>query len=345
MKKILFRVLAAGAITVASGAVAGLTTLYFKKPAMAPPAAVTIQADTARLARGKYLFELADCDGCHSQRDFSRFGGPVIDSCRGQGFIFPRELGLPGVIVASNITSDPETGIGGWTDGEIIRAIREGISRDGSYLFPMMPYEQLRRMSDDDVYSLVAFLKTLPPVKHRVPKSQVNFPVSLLVKGAPQPAGSVPPPDRSNPVQYGEYLVTMANCVACHTPAKSGQPIDGMTFAGGEKFSFPGATVVSANITPDAETGIGRWSEQDFLDRFTAYKEYAEHGSPSVGPESFTLMPWVTFSQLPEQDLKAIYAYLRTQKPVLHIVDSHPGIEGPRQKFAGSFLKRLTPQL
>ena len=196
----------------------------------------------------------------------------------------------------------------------------------------MMGYERFRHMSDEDVYSLVAYLNTLAPVRNRVPRSQIAFPVSLLMKSAPRPAGRVPEPDRSNRVKYGEYLVTVAGCMECHTPAKKGKPLKGLTLAGGEEFRFPGAVVVSANITPDPQTGIGRWSEQDFLDRFYQYKDYVEKGSPVVGPESFTLMPWLNFAQLEPEDLKAIYAFLRTQPPVYHVVDSHPVWQASEQK-------------
>ena len=319
------RILGLLVMAVAMVAVGGFSYLYLRKPATAPPASVKVEITPARLARGKYLFNLADCDGCHSQRDFSRFGGPVVESGRGRGNVFPPELGLPGVVAPRNITPDKETGIGNWTDGEKIRAIREGISRDGTPLFPMMGYERFRHMSDEDVYSLVAYMNTLAPVRNPVPRSRIDFPVSLLMKSAPQPAGHVPEPDRSNKVKYGEYFATLAGCMECHTPAKQGKPLSGMILAGGEEFRFPGGmVVVSANITPDPETGIGRWSEQDFLDRIYQYKEYAEKGSPVVGPESFTLMPWLAFAQLEPDDLKAIYAFLRTQKPVYHAVDSHP---------------------
>ena len=291
---------------------------------MAPPANVTVEITPERLAWGRYLYNLSDCDGCHSQRDFSRFDGPVVGRGRGRGNVFPPDVGLPGVVAARNITPDKETGIGNWTDGEKIRAIRDGISRDGTALFPMMGYERFRYMSDEDVFSLVAYLNTLAPVRNSVPRSKMAFPVSMLMKGAPQPAGHVPEPDHTDKVKYGEYLVTLAGCMECHTPAKQGKPIRSLTLAGGQEFRFPGAVVVSANITPDLETGIGRWSEQDFLERFYQYKEYAEKGSPQVGPESFTLMPWLNFAQLKPEDLKAIYAFLRTQQPIYHVVDSHP---------------------
>jgi mono/diheme cytochrome c family protein len=305
-------------------AAAGVGYMVARKPAIAPPSTVKVAMTPERIARGRYIFELADCDGCHSGRDFTRFGGPVVPSQRGQGVEFPKELGLPGKIASRNITMDRETGIGDWTDGEKIRAIREGISRDGTQLFPMMPYKSFREMSDEDVYSLVAYLNTLPPVKHRVERSQVDFPVSVLMKSAPQPAGRVPEPDHADRLAHGKYLVKLAGCAGCHTQSEKGAPKPGMTFAGGERFLFPGAVVVSANITPDLQSGIGRWSEKDFLDRFQQYREYAENGSPLSGPENFTVMPWLEFCKLPADDLGAIYAFLRTQKAVYHPVDSHP---------------------
>jgi mono/diheme cytochrome c family protein len=303
----------------------GFGYLYWREPSIAPASDVKVDMSPQRIARGKYIFEsVADCDGCHSLRDFSRFGGPVIESGRGQGILMPPEMGLPGRVAARNITPDKETGIGNWTDGEKIRAIREGISKDGHALFPMMPYQNFRQMSDEDVYSLVAYLNSLPPVKNAVPKTEIEFPVSLLIKSAPQPAGSVPEPDRADKVKYGEYLVTMAGCPICHTPSDKGQPRKGMRLAGGETFRFPGVVVVSANITPDPETGIGRWSEQDFLDKFYQYREYVESGAPKVAEESFTLMPWLAFSQKPQEELSAIYAYLKSQPAVYHAVETHP---------------------
>ena len=217
-----------------------LAFLYLRRPAQLPASADKVQPTPERLARGRYLFEnLCDCGGCHSQRDFTRFGAPEVTSGRGQGSIFPPEMGLPGKIVASNITPDPETGIGAWTDGEKIRAIRDGVDRHGRALFPMMPYTGYRHMSDEDVAALVAYLDSLPPVRNALPPTQVDFPVSLLIKGAPQPAGQIPPPDRSNTLAYGEYLVTLGGCLDCHTPAEKGQPVPGKRLAGGRVFRMP----------------------------------------------------------------------------------------------------------
>src|SRR5205823_14157559 len=130
------------------------------------------------------------------------------------------------------------------------------------------------------------------------PATSIKFPVSLLIKGVPRPAGSVAPAPRGDKVNYGEYLATMGGCPNCHTQEERGEPIAGMRLAGGREFRLPAATVVSGNITPDADTGIGTWSEQQFLDKFYQYREYVDKGSPAVGPEGYTLMPWLGLSQL-----------------------------------------------
>jgi hypothetical protein len=127
-------------------AAAGGTYLYLRKPAQAPASSIKVSMTPERIARGKYVFEsVADCGGCHSQRDFSLVNGPVVDSGRGAGTVLSEIMkGLPGTVVAPNITPDPETGLGSWTDGEKIRAIREGVDREGNALFPMMPYQGFR---------------------------------------------------------------------------------------------------------------------------------------------------------------------------------------------------------
>jgi hypothetical protein len=176
-------------------------------------------------------------------------------------------------------------------------------------------------MSDTDVKALAAYLNSLPPVRNALPRTQLppgmTFP-------APPPVGFVPEPDRKNRLQYGEYLTTIGACADCHTKSDQGQPVPGMLLAGGEPFRFPGLTVVSANITPDPETGIGNWTEQQFVNRFAVYRQYAEKDPPQVGPDAFTLMPWLSLSQFPREDLAAIYAYLKTVPPVRNSVVMHP---------------------
>ena len=157
---------------------AGIAYLYLRKPAQAPPSAIKVAMTPERIARGKMIFQnISDCDGCHSQRDFSRVDGPVVESGRGRGSVMSALLnGLPGTVVAPNITPDPETGIGTWTDGEKIRAIREGVDRDGRALFPMMPYPEYRNMSDEDVEAVVAYLNSLAPVEKSAAEDSIGLP-------------------------------------------------------------------------------------------------------------------------------------------------------------------------
>jgi hypothetical protein len=279
--------------------------------------------NAAQIARGRYVFLLADCNGCHSVHDNSRLGWPVAPGGFAKGQVMPAELGLPGRVVAPNITQDKETGIGAWTDQEILSAVRGGIGRDGRTLFPMMPYMFFRSMSDSDAKALVAYLRTIPPASNRLPRTELPPGMKLP---PPPPVASVPQPSPSNRVRYGEYLVTVAACLDCHTPAGADHAPDRQRrFAGGTAFKFPGGIqVVSANITPDPETGIGSWTEQQFLNRFAVYKQYAKDLPPQIQPDQFTIMPWLGFSQLTRDDLGAIYAYLRTVPPVKNKAITHP---------------------
>ena len=319
------------AVVVLGGA--GIAWLFLRKPAMAPASSIKVSTAPERIARGKYVFaSVADCGGCHSQRDFSRVGGPEVESGRGRGNVMSDWLkGLPAQVVAPNITPEPETGIGTWTDGEKIRAIREGVDKDGRALFPMMPYQSYRRLSDEDVQALVAFLDSLPPVHNPLPGTRLIFPVSVLIKSAPQPAGSVAPVDHTDPKKFGEYLVAVGGCSDCHTPVDDkNNPLPGKLLAGGMVFETPFGKVVSANITTDTDTGIGKWNEQFFQKKFYEYKEYATSSPPLAGPQSFTLMPWLNFAKREPEELSAIYAYLRTLPAVHNPVDTHPGFpKGP----------------
>lgn len=328
LKKIILILLAIVIVAAAGGA----GFLYLHQPAQVAPSSIKVPMTPERISRGKYIFEnLADCDGCHSQRDFTKVGGPVVQSGRGRGNELSAIVkGLPGTVVAPNITPDPETGIGKWTDGEKIRAIRDGVDNTGRALFPMMPYPSFRKMSDDDVQSVVAYMNTLAPLRNSLPVTKLDFPVGLFIKFVPEPAGNVPPPERTDRVKYGEYLVTMGGCGDCHTPLEKGQPVAAKAFAGGRVFDTSMGTVFSANITPDLETGIGKWSEDFFRKKFYDYREYAASGPPPLpGPQAFTLMPWLSLSQLPPDELDAMYAWLRTVKPVRNYVDIHPGAPKP----------------
>jgi mono/diheme cytochrome c family protein len=313
-------------VVVAAGAIAWLA---FRSPEMRPPQAVRIDRSAAKVARGKYLVHhVGDCLNCHSDHIAEKFDVPVRPGTEGQGgFTFDKSFGVPGVVAAQNITSDPEHGIGAWSDGEIIRAIREGVNRNGEALFPMMPYQAYRNMSDDDVEAIVAYLRTLPPVKHIVPARKLDFPVNYMIKFAPKPVeGRVNAPDPSKDhLAYGKYLVTIAGCGECHTPKDAhGQPLPGMEFAGGWEMLGPWGRVVTANITPEASTWIGRASKEEFISRFKAYAAFNAENAPAAERGRNTIMPWIAFSGMSEQDLGAIYDYLKTIKPIKHQVVTFP---------------------
>ncbi len=303
-----------------------MAALAVKEPAQRPAPALQVERSEVRLARGKYLYEQAfHCAGCHNERDWSRFSAPSVAGRTGAGAVFPPELGLPGRVVARNLSPDRETGIGAWTDGEIARAIREGVSRDGRALFPFMPYKAYRDMSDEDLYSLIAYMRALPAIRNAQPATELDFPVSLFVKFEPQPLErGVAAPDRKNRLAYGAYLVKMSACVECHSPMEKGKIVAGKEFAGGHEFHIMGFTVRSANITPDEETGIGKWSEERFVSKFKGYANMTPESAPKHTQANFTLMPWIEMASMPEEDLKAIYAHLRTLKPVYNSVEVHP---------------------
>jgi mono/diheme cytochrome c family protein len=306
---------------------AGVTVLAVKQPAQRPASTEKVERTPERLERGKFLAEvLVQCMHCHSDHDTSKFTWPAKPGTFGQGgFAFDESLGFPGRVCAQNITPDPETGLGNWTDGEIIRAIREGVAKDGHALFPMMPYESFRHMSDEDVRSIVVYLRSLAPIKHAVPEAKLDFPVNLLIKLAPKPVdGPVTSPDPKDHLAWGKYLVTMANCGDCHTNHVRGKPVEGMEFAGGWIMKFPitGQRFSPPNITPDPETGIGNMTKEQFVSRFKAFESMTE--LPPAPPHRNTIMPWNLYAKIPAEDLGAIYDYLRTLKPIKNKVNTFP---------------------
>src|SRR5688500_11928748 len=194
----------------------------------------TFEPSEARLARGEYLVEgVAHCFQCHSPHDMSNPELPIVDGMKGAGWWMDDAPGL-GKVVAPNITPDRETGIGDWTDDEIARAIREGVSRDGTALFPIMPYENFRQMSDEDLASVVVYLRSITPVRNPLARTALEFPLSRIVNTMPAPLeGTVPEPPASS---RGEYLATLAECRTCHSAAVQGEPVPGLTFGGGFMF-------------------------------------------------------------------------------------------------------------
>lgn len=293
---------------------AGVVYLRYTFPKVDAAPAITVKKTPEMIERGAYLANhVAVCIDCHSTRDFSKFSGPVIPGTEGKGGdVFDHSMGFPGVFYARNITSDPETGIGKWTDGEVYRAFATGVSRNGDPLFPVMPYKSYANMTTNDAYAIVAYIRSLDPIKHEVPKSEPDFPMNLILRTIP--SGKPTPTDErtlDDELVRGKYLLTIAACAECHTPQEKGAPVEGKYLAGGFEFKAPnGAILRSANITPDKQTGIGNWTEEAFVQRFKNYGK-PEVTTAKLAPDAFnTIMPWTMYAGMEEADLKAIYKYL-----------------------------------
>jgi len=283
-------------------------------PRTRPLTARKFEATPQRLERGRYLFQhVLLCVTCHSSHDLSKPDHPVLANAQGAGEVMPID-DLPGRVVAANITPDAETGAGNWTDDQLSRAIREGIGHDGRTLFPMMPYENFKHLSDEDLASVVVYMRSLTPVRNELPKTEIIFPVKYLIRSVPEPiTAAVNAPDPSDRLQWGAYLVKVGNCADCHTPADKGQPLAGMDFAGGQVFTGAWGRAVSANITQDA-SGMSYYDEALFIQVMrTGYVKARKLDA---------LMPVEQFRGMNDDDLKAMFGYLRTLKPVKHRVDN-----------------------
>jgi mono/diheme cytochrome c family protein len=317
MKK-LGKVLLVGLVVLAVLLAVGITFTIGWRPIIGPKArpltARQFERTPQRLERGRYLFtSLSGCDGCHSVHDWNTHGGPTLPGKEGVGQVMWFS-DLPGRIVASNITPDPQTGSGNWTDDQLARAIREGIGHDGRALFPMMPYHNLRNMSDEDLASIIVYTRSLAPVRNELPATEIISPVKYLIRTVPEPVTEpVRSPDPADQGKWGEYLVTIGSCNECHTSRNRGEVVKGLEYGGG--FTLDGAwgVVAAANITPDA-SGIAYYDEALFVQMMrTGYVKARKLAS---------IMPFGEFKNLTDSDLKAIYAYLRTLKPVKHVVDN-----------------------
>lgn len=280
------------------------------------------------LARGEYLVvHVAACLHCHSRRDFSKYAGPTIPGTEGEGgerFDNTIAADIPGIIYARNITPDSATGIGTWTDAEILRAITQGIRKNGDTLFPLMPYASFNRMAKNDLLSIIAYIRTLKPIKNQVPERHLMIPISLAYPAAALRKSvdeNIAPP-QSDSIKYGGYLVEMAGCSGCHTPYIRGEEDLSRMMGGGNLFNLGSFKVTSANLTPDSATGIGARGEMAFLEKFYVCRQ--ETGYNFNPGKLNTVMPVVSFAGMTDGDLKAIYVYLRSLKPVRNAVVKYP---------------------
>jgi mono/diheme cytochrome c family protein len=283
--------------------------LYAAFPKMKAAPAMTAPRTPEAIERGKYLSEgLTGCIACHSPIDESRPGDFPQAGLEYAGRVWGREAGFPGTIVAPNITPDPETGIGRWTDGEVVRAIREGVSRDGRPLFPLMNYASYRDFSDDDVLAIVGYLRTQKPVRRDNGTTALDFPVGMMIRTEPQPLEGPPPGLPAGGVERGRALIRIMMCGECHTPRDDrGNPLPGKDLAGGSPFPGPWGVVYSANITSHPAAGIGAFSNDDL-------KRVFREGKNRAGRDLW-VMPWSITKNMTDADLDALIAALREVPP------------------------------
>ncbi|MBL8701678.1 MAG: c-type cytochrome [Alphaproteobacteria bacterium] len=256
------------------------------------------------LERGRYLMNsVVACGNCHTPR------GPGGMPIAGRELAGGTEIVEDGLFVAraSNLTPDPETGIGRWTDAEIARAIREGVRPDGRVLGPPMPFPFYRDIADEDVAAIIAYLRQLPPVRNAVARSEYKFP--LPPAWGPPLAVPVRAPARSDTLRHGAYLAgPLGHCLECHTPMnKDGSRDMSAAGAGGQPFAGPWGVSVARNLTPH-ESGLGRWTDAEIVRAIRTGT--SRDGSALKPPMAFDY-----YARIDEADMSAIVAFLRTLPP------------------------------
>lgn len=300
-------------------ALAGLAYIKYGLPNI-PTKDISVNTTPERVQRGEYLANhVMVCMDCHSVRDWSYFSGPITPGTFGAGGdAFTHEMGLPGNFYAPNITP---YSLKDWTDGEVYRAIVSGVNKAGNPIFPIMPYHSYGKADKEDIYSIITYIRTLSPIKKDVPESKPDFPMNLIMNMMPQEPEHHQIPDKSDRVAYGKYLTTVASCADCHTPFEKGQPVTEMMYAGGRAFEMPFGTLRTPNITPDVATGIGSWTETVWLNRFEMYDSIHKLERTSGLAEYNSFMPWNMYAGMKTEDLKAIFAYLKSLEPISNEVE------------------------
>lgn len=260
----------------------------------------------ARIARGRYLAEgIGQCFICHSERDWDQPGAPPRAGRKGAGQVMSDDP--DGRTVAPNITPDRETGAGTWPDDALARAIREGVGHDGRALHPQMWYASFRRFADEDVASIVVYLRTLPPVRNPLPATRMDDARRREIAAGIEPLTQpVPMPDLASPLARGRYLVAVADCSGCHTSWYS-ERMPGL-YAGGNLIERGERKAFGTNITPDP-SGLA-YGADAFIQVIRTGK------SGTLSP----LMPWIAFRELDDADLRAIHLALRRLAPVAHFM-------------------------
>lgn len=300
--RILAKILLYGAAGLVVVVVLALAYVFIRYPKKEPPPDVAIERTPERLERGRYLMEhVAMCLNCHSERMWQYYSAPVDTATMGAGTY----VTLYGALEAHSANITP-FGLGDWTDGEVIRVITAGIRRDGTAVHPLMPFDTYAMMPREDVYAVVAYLRTLEPIERTPSENDLNPLFKIVSRLLPKPWMPPEPVDPSDRVAYGAYLVELAECKLCH----------GSSLAGGRTFEVPGdGEILASNITPSS-TGIGDWSRENFIGVFKSFASPESQRILVPEGEPNTVMPWVQYARLSEEDLGAIYDYLSTFEPV-----------------------------
>jgi mono/diheme cytochrome c family protein len=258
--------------------------------------------------RGSYLVNtIAACGRCHTPRDPQ--GSPIGAMRLAGGFAF--DDGVIGHVVVPNITPDRETGIGNWTEAQIVTALRNGTRPDGTIVGPPMPVDTYRELADRDAAAIARYLHRIKPIRHAVGRTQFKTPPSAHDPGVTH----VAEPPRQDRLAYGAYLAaTVGHCIGCHTRLKEdGSSLDRrLAYAGGREMADFGdvrKTMVSGNITSDPEDGLGKWSDEDIKRAITT-------GIRPDGTRLGRTMPYEWYARVAPADLDALVAFLRTVKPL-----------------------------
>ena len=288
-------------LTTATAAVAADTL-----PRARPLTDRTFERTPERLERGRYLTEhVLQCFICHSDRDTSRPGAPPVEARKGAGTVRYEEADRR--LVAPNLTPDPETGAGLWTDDMLARAIREGIGHDGRALSPSMWYGSFSMLSDEDLASVIVYVRSIPAVRNPLPPTVIPAEERERWAYEPRPITTpVPGPPPGDALARGRYLANVADCAGCHT-SWHGSRMPGL-YGGGNHIETRIGSAFSANLTPDA-SGVTYAP-----DAFVAVIRNGKGGSMSP------VMPWVAFAGMTDDDLVAISRAFAELQPVRHCV-------------------------
>lgn len=273
-------------------------------PLLEPP---PIDAVAPELQRGAYLFAAANCGGCHT--DVKNRGALLAGG---------RPLETPfGTFYTPNITPDRETGIGAWSDEDFVRALREGVSPDGSHYYPAFPYTSYTRISDNDMLAIKAYIFSLPPVRQENRAHELDFPYGWRFLLGPwkmlnfTPGPFVADPARSESWNRGAYLVeALGHCGECHTPRNAWGGLDRKRWLAGTADGPEGDKV--PNITPDPATGLGSWSDSQITG---VLRTGLLPDGDVVGSAMGEVVDWGT-SRLTNDDRAAIAEYLKSLEPI-----------------------------